>query len=276
MANHGAITWGADLAGALAATEVLEWACAVYWRAAQIGTPRVMDDAARDGVHDRADAARLREEGDTVKAVAMGVHVLDVLVRPVESIPEGQGGALVEQIKVTAAGSAGGAALVLAKLGAEVRSAGAIGTDAAGRHAARAAGSATASTRRCCCAATTSRRSASVLPIRPGRLAPRVPRRRRERDLRARRRRLGRDRRRDAPAPRRPGVHGRRGRGEDPRRRRASAGHHHVGRHPRAGRQRDRRLDRARVRAPRLPAAQRRAGARLQRRGRPRRRAPAR
>jgi sugar/nucleoside kinase (ribokinase family) len=62
----------------------------------------------------------------------MGVHVLDVLVRPVESIPEGQGGQLVEQIKVTAAGSAGGSALVLAKLGAEVRSAGAIGTDAAG------------------------------------------------------------------------------------------------------------------------------------------------
>src|SRR3954454_14461124 len=67
-----------------------------------------------------------------MKAIAMGVHVLDVLVRPVEAIPEGQGGALVEQIKVTAAGSAGGTALVLAKLGAEVRSAGAIGTDAAG------------------------------------------------------------------------------------------------------------------------------------------------
>jgi L-fuculose-phosphate aldolase len=48
MANHGAITWGVDLAGALTATEVLEWACAVYWRAAQIGTPRVMDDAARE------------------------------------------------------------------------------------------------------------------------------------------------------------------------------------------------------------------------------------
>jgi len=67
-----------------------------------------------------------------MKAIAMGVHVLDVLVRPVEAIPEGQGGALVEQIRVTAAGSAGGTALVLAKLGAEVRSAGAIGTDAVG------------------------------------------------------------------------------------------------------------------------------------------------
>jgi sugar/nucleoside kinase (ribokinase family) len=67
-----------------------------------------------------------------MRAVAMGVHVLDVLVRPVERIPEGQGGELVEQIKITAAGSAGGTALTLAKLGAQVRSAGAIGTDAVG------------------------------------------------------------------------------------------------------------------------------------------------
>jgi sugar/nucleoside kinase (ribokinase family) len=62
----------------------------------------------------------------------MGVHVLDVLVRPVEEIPEGQGGRLVDEIRITAAGSAGGTALVLAKLGANVRSAGAIGTDPLG------------------------------------------------------------------------------------------------------------------------------------------------
>src|SRR5690242_20202214 len=62
----------------------------------------------------------------------MGVHVLDVLVRPVETIPAGQGGELVEQIKITAAGSAGGTALILSKLGADVFSAGAIGADAAG------------------------------------------------------------------------------------------------------------------------------------------------
>jgi sugar/nucleoside kinase (ribokinase family) len=67
-----------------------------------------------------------------MRAIAMGVHVLDVLVRPVEQIPEGQGGQLVEQIAITAAGSAGGTALILAKLGAEVRSAGALGTDAVG------------------------------------------------------------------------------------------------------------------------------------------------
>jgi sugar/nucleoside kinase (ribokinase family) len=67
-----------------------------------------------------------------MRAVTMGVHVLDVLVRPVEEIPEGQGGQLVEQIRITAAGSAGGTALTLAKLGAEVVSAGAIGTDEVG------------------------------------------------------------------------------------------------------------------------------------------------
>lgn len=64
--------------------------------------------------------------------LCMGVHVLDVLARPVEGIPDGQGGALVEQIRITAAGSAGGTALVLGKLGADVRSAGAVGTDAVG------------------------------------------------------------------------------------------------------------------------------------------------
>ena len=66
-----------------------------------------------------------------MKALCIGVHVLDVLVRPVEAIPDGDG-ALVEEIRLTAAGSAGGTALVLARLGAEVRGAGAVGTDAAG------------------------------------------------------------------------------------------------------------------------------------------------
>ncbi len=67
-----------------------------------------------------------------MNAIAMGVHVLDVLVRPVETIPEGQGGQLVDQIRIGPAGSAGGTAITLAKLGAEVRSAGAIGTDPVG------------------------------------------------------------------------------------------------------------------------------------------------
>jgi sugar/nucleoside kinase (ribokinase family) len=68
----------------------------------------------------------------SLTVVALGVHVLDVLVRPVEAIPEGQGGQLVEQIRATAAGTAGGTALTLAKLGARTRSAGAIGADPLG------------------------------------------------------------------------------------------------------------------------------------------------
>src|SRR5881275_3316338 len=70
---------------------------------------------------------------EEMTAIVMGVHVLDVLVRPVEEIPEGQGGQLVEEIRVTPAGTAGGTAIILARLGANVRSAGAIGIDAAGR-----------------------------------------------------------------------------------------------------------------------------------------------
>ena len=67
-----------------------------------------------------------------MRAIALGVHVVDVLARRVEVIPEGQGGQLVDSIRITAAGPAGGTALTLAKLGAEVRSAGAIGSDALG------------------------------------------------------------------------------------------------------------------------------------------------
>ncbi|WP_405771889.1 PfkB family carbohydrate kinase [Streptomyces sp. NBC_00080] len=66
--------------------------------------------------------------------IALGACVLDTLVSPVEHIPEGQGGQLVDRIKVTAAGPAGGTALVLAELGATVRGAGAIGADPLGDH----------------------------------------------------------------------------------------------------------------------------------------------
>jgi sugar/nucleoside kinase (ribokinase family) len=64
--------------------------------------------------------------------ISMGVHVVDVLVRPVDAIPEGQGGQLVDEIRITPAGSAGGTSITLAKLGAHVKSAGAIGTDELG------------------------------------------------------------------------------------------------------------------------------------------------
>ncbi|MFJ9562165.1 carbohydrate kinase family protein [Streptomyces fuscichromogenes] len=101
-----------------------------------------------------------------MRVVTMGVHVLDVLVRPVDAIPEGQGATLVEDIRMTAAGTAGGTALSLAKLGADVCSAGAVGTDATGDMLVQLLGRAGIDTeflvRR-----TDTATSASVLPIRP-------------------------------------------------------------------------------------------------------------
>jgi sugar/nucleoside kinase (ribokinase family) len=67
-----------------------------------------------------------------MRAVCLGAHVLDVLVRPVEQVPEGQGGVLVEQIRMAPAGAAGGTAVTLAKLGADVHSAGGVGEDLLG------------------------------------------------------------------------------------------------------------------------------------------------
>lgn len=65
-----------------------------------------------------------------MRVVAVGAHVLDVLACPVEEIPQGQGGALLDAIRVAPAGTAGGTAVILAKLGARVLSAGAVGDDA--------------------------------------------------------------------------------------------------------------------------------------------------
>jgi len=63
------------------------------------------------------------------QVVALGAHILDVLGRPVESIPPGQGSARLAQIRATAAGTAAGTAVDLAKLGAEVYAVGAVGDD---------------------------------------------------------------------------------------------------------------------------------------------------
>jgi L-fuculose-phosphate aldolase len=50
MANHGAIAHGRDLDAAISQSLLLEWACTVYWRAAAIGTPRVLDEKQRVAV----------------------------------------------------------------------------------------------------------------------------------------------------------------------------------------------------------------------------------
>lgn len=43
MANHGAITYAPDLDAAVAQSTLLEWGCTLYWRAAAVGAPRVLD-----------------------------------------------------------------------------------------------------------------------------------------------------------------------------------------------------------------------------------------
>jgi sugar/nucleoside kinase (ribokinase family) len=64
--------------------------------------------------------------------VALGIHVVDVLVYPVMQLPSGQSLLFVEQIRTTVAGSAAGTAIDMAKLGLEVYSIGAIGKDSRG------------------------------------------------------------------------------------------------------------------------------------------------
>lgn len=64
-----------------------------------------------------------------MKIATVGVHVLDTHVIGIESIPDGSDGQLVETIRMSPAGTAGGTAIVLSRLGAEVRSFGAVGDD---------------------------------------------------------------------------------------------------------------------------------------------------
>ena len=64
-----------------------------------------------------------------MKIATVGVHVLDTHVIGIESIPDGSDGQLVETIRFSPAGTAGGTAVVLARLGAEVTSYGAVGAD---------------------------------------------------------------------------------------------------------------------------------------------------
>jgi L-fuculose-phosphate aldolase len=50
MANHGAIVHAPDLGAAFELSLLLEWACTVYWRAAAIGSPTVLDEGQRQAV----------------------------------------------------------------------------------------------------------------------------------------------------------------------------------------------------------------------------------
>jgi sugar/nucleoside kinase (ribokinase family) len=66
------------------------------------------------------------------RVVTVGLHVADVLGRYVDAIPPGQGLALLDEIRLTVAGTAAATAVDLARLGVAVSTVGAVGDDALG------------------------------------------------------------------------------------------------------------------------------------------------
>ena len=64
--------------------------------------------------------------------VSLGIHILDILGRYVTRIPDGQNVDLLEEIRITVAGTAAGTSVDLAKLGARVVAMGATGSDEMG------------------------------------------------------------------------------------------------------------------------------------------------
>ena len=63
---------------------------------------------------------------------SVGTYIVDVLGRPVDELPRGQVSLMLDEIRITPAGTAGGTSVDLARLGARVLAIGAIGVDLAG------------------------------------------------------------------------------------------------------------------------------------------------
>ncbi|QUL77849.1 PfkB family carbohydrate kinase [Brevibacterium sp. SMBL_HHYL_HB1] len=66
------------------------------------------------------------------RVLTVGMHLADVLGRYVEAIPEGQGIQLLDEIRLTVAGTAAATAVNLAHLGETVSTVGVVGDDALG------------------------------------------------------------------------------------------------------------------------------------------------
>jgi L-fuculose-phosphate aldolase len=62
MSNHGAVVHADTLTAAVELAELLEWACALYWHAAQLGNPRTLDEEQLEAVRT---AMRVRGYGAT-------------------------------------------------------------------------------------------------------------------------------------------------------------------------------------------------------------------
>ncbi len=77
-----------------------------------------------------AQAAALH--GSHPRVASVGTYIVDILGRPVSELPRGQVSMLLDEIRITPAGTAGGTSVDLARLGAQVIAVGAIGRDLAG------------------------------------------------------------------------------------------------------------------------------------------------
>ena len=133
MANHGSVAIGKTLDQAVEDAYLLEWLAALHHRARRSARRGSSTRDEQTAVVMAAIVAQLRTLGGPVMKIAtVGVHVLDTHVVGIESIPAGSDGQLVETIRMSPAGTAGGTAVVLSRLGAEALSFGAVGTDPIG------------------------------------------------------------------------------------------------------------------------------------------------
>ncbi|HYE45649.1 MAG TPA: PfkB family carbohydrate kinase [Caulobacter sp.] len=65
--------------------------------------------------------------------LCIGLTTLDMVARPIDALPQGEGTTLIEGVAIAPAGTAAGAAMVAATLGVETRLAGSVGGDLMGR-----------------------------------------------------------------------------------------------------------------------------------------------
>lgn len=66
------------------------------------------------------------------RVACVGIFILDVLGRPIDHLPEIQYTQVIDEIRITVAGTAGGTSVDLARMGAEVLAVGAVGHDTSG------------------------------------------------------------------------------------------------------------------------------------------------
>lgn len=86
--------------------------------------------------------------------LTIGLVTLDVVASPIDALPKGEGTTLIEGIACAPAGTAGGAAMIAARLGVPVKLASALGDDLIGRFVRMALEESAVDT--------------SLLPVRPG------------------------------------------------------------------------------------------------------------